>query len=60
MAKQEKVWIVVRHTVINGVRSRAAQPVKAFDDRQDARDYAENLNRRSKYYHYRIRGVLKG
>ena len=55
--KQEKVWIVMRR---QGWRLSRATPNKVFDDRDDARRYAAQLNKRSKLYRYSVTGVKKG
>jgi hypothetical protein len=54
--KQEKVWIVTRRRVGWG----EAKPMKAFDDRKDARDYAKRMNIKSNVYAYSVVGVKKG
>lgn len=54
--KQEKVWIVMRRRI----GSAAALPVKAMDDRADARDYAKRMNIKSNVFAYSVIGVKKG
>lgn len=53
---QEKVWVVMRRTIY----SKDGQPVKVFDDRQDAREYAKRRRQASPTYSYAVVGVKKG
>ena len=53
---QEKVWVVSRR-----YNDGPKFPVKAFDDRADARKYASRLNKATAAkYKYSVVGVLKG
>ena len=54
--KQEKVWVVMRMDLQFG----SIQSNKVFDDRKDARAYAERMATRSKKYDYWVEGVKKG
>ena len=54
--KQETVYVVLRRARL-GIRNTAN---KVFDDREDARRYASQLNKRSKLYRYSVHGVKKG
>lgn len=56
MEHQETVHIVLRHRMAWEYRV----PVKAFDDRADARSYAKRMNARSKRYVYTVKSVKKG
>lgn len=53
---QEKVWIVNKRRFGTSV----LKPLKAFDDRSDARAFAKRLNQMSKMYDYTVAGVKKG
>lgn len=53
---QEKVWVVMRRKVFTTSRT----PVKAFDDRKDAREYSNRMEQRSKDQRYSVSGVKKG
>lgn len=53
---QEKVWIVMRRKLF----TKSKTPVKAFDDRKDARAYAKQKNLRSENFNFSVSGVKKG
>ena len=53
--KQERVWVVMRMDLqFGGIQSN-----KVFDDRKDARSYAERMATRSRKYDYWVEGVKK-
>lgn len=61
--KQEKVWVVMRgeysyDNSSTAMFKAAPKPVKVFDDRKDARAYANR--RATTKYGYGVIGVLKG
>lgn len=53
---QEKVHVVMRRPIGLG----AGVPVKAFDDRSDAREYAGRMRKTAKRYRYSVVSVRKG
>lgn len=56
---QEKMWLVM--SIPTNAR-KVRVPVKVFDDREDARNLASRLNKRSRqlYFRYTVQGVKKG
>lgn len=53
--RQETMYVVM------SIREmQADKPVKVFDDRKDARDYAKRMNQRSKKYGYYCTSVKRG
>ena len=57
--KQEKVWVVSRGREYEDGLGLLS-PVKAFDDRKDARAYVKDRQKRSRRYKYFMDGVKKG
>lgn len=61
---QETVWIVQRLEFVGIVGGRGVNksvPVKAFDDREDARTFRDKQEERSRSgTRYRVTGVKKG
>lgn len=52
---QEKVWVVCRWTP-----KSKNNPIKVFEDRKDARNYANRMRARSVTNMYTVTGVKKG
>jgi hypothetical protein len=58
--RQEKVWVVTRARLFDDGQLGIGSPVKAFDDRKDARKYAKDIGCRAKRFRYFVDGVKKG
>lgn len=60
---QEKAHVIMRATLTKvgpTTLLSSAKPVKVYDDRDDARDYARRMNRTAKRYRYTVVPVKKG
>ena len=56
--KQETVHVVQRERL--GLFGDGKRAVKVYDDREDAREYAERMNRRSRKFQYTVDSCKKG
>lgn len=65
MSEQQETVHVVMQGRVNQVKERrvkmpATRAVKVFDDRKDARDYRNRMNKQAVKFHYTVQSCLKG